>query len=146
MQSKNVYHQLLESFPSLLQQGTPPTHNATEEVFHNIQTDGQPVFSKCRLLSLEKLEGAKAEFAILLKEGIIRPSKRPWTSPIHIVPKDIPESCATQWRFCGVYQKLNQESKSDKYTISYLQEFHWGCAIELYFQRLISRGRTIRSL
>ena len=74
---------------------------------HHIETTGPPVFAKSRRLSPEKLQAAKATFDDLLEHGVIRPSKSPWASPLHMVPKPNGE-----WRQCGDYQAL-KESVTD---------------------------------
>ena len=56
-------------------------------VTHHILTKSQPMFSKTRRLSLEKLEIVKSEISNLIEQGIMRPSKSSWASPIHLVPK-----------------------------------------------------------
>ncbi len=61
-----------------------PTHG----VEHHIHTGSHPpVFAKARCLYPQKLEIAKLEFKKLESAGIIRRSKSPWASPLHMVPK-----------------------------------------------------------
>ncbi|KAG8192181.1 hypothetical protein JTE90_027819 [Oedothorax gibbosus] len=40
-----------------------------------------------RRLHPKSHDAVKAEFVFLLSQGIIRPSKSPWSSPLHVVPK-----------------------------------------------------------
>jgi hypothetical protein len=47
----------------------------------------RPVFAKSRHLDLEKLEIAKAELKRLESASIVRRSKSPWTSLLHMVPQ-----------------------------------------------------------
>lgn len=54
----------------------------------------------------------KKEFSKLQKNGVITPSDREWTSPLHIVRK--PDG---SFRCCGDYCALNSITKSDKYPI-----------------------------
>ena len=128
--NNSKYNSILEEFPQLTQQDNEPS--AVPGVFHHIETRGPPVASKTRRLSPEKLEAAKAEFDILLEQGIIRPSKSPWSSPIHMVPKD----GVNQWRICGDYRRLNEKTKPDRYTIPHMQEFHWSLFGKTVFSKI----------
>lgn len=83
--TQNPYQEVLVKYPGTLNsvQNNHRQHRAT----HCIETFGPPVFSKARRLSPEKHNMVEREFSELLKQGIIRPSKSPWASPIHIDPK-----------------------------------------------------------
>lgn len=53
----------------------------------------------------------------MLKEGIIRPSTSPWTSPIWVVPKKMDASGEKKWRLVVDYRKLNAKTINDKFPI-----------------------------
>ena len=67
---------------------TPCTHNTT----HRIAVSSQPNFCTPRKLCPEKLSIAKSSFDEMQRLGITRPSKSPYASPLHMVPKKTPET------------------------------------------------------
>lgn len=63
--------------------------------------------------------------------GICRPSKSPWASALHFVPKK-----DGQIRPYGDYRALNAITKPDRYPIPRLQDFTYGLAGKKTFARL----------
>jgi hypothetical protein len=95
-----------------------PTHG----VEHQIHTSSHPlVFAKSRCLDPEKLEIVRAESKRLESTGIIRRSKLPWASPLHIVPKK-----EGSWRPCGDYCRLTVVTTPDKYPLPNMQDLSNG--------------------
>ena len=102
---------LLHAYPTITQPfstNQPPLHQTR----HVIETTGPPCASKPRPIFGPKLEAAKAEFNKLQELGIVRPSKSPWSSPIHLVPK------GTGFRVCGDYRRLNNVTVKDSYPMN----------------------------
>ncbi len=95
---------------------------------HHIHTGSHPpVFAKSPRLDPEKLQIAKAEFKRLESAGIIRRSKSPWASPLHMVPK-----IEGLWRPCGDYRLLNLVTTPDKYPLPNMQDLSnglYGCTV-----------------
>jgi hypothetical protein len=59
----------------------------TSTTMHHILTKGPPIHAKARQLPPDKLKSAKKEFETMVRLGICRASKSPWSSPLHLVLK-----------------------------------------------------------
>ena len=131
----NEFSAILSEFPSLL----VPRYDARENkhgVEHHIITEGHPVFAKARRLDPEKLAIAKAEFAEMERLGIIRLSKSPWASPLHVAPKP-----GGGWRPCGDYRRLNKASTDDRYPLPHIQDFNNNlCGAKIFSKVDLMRG------
>lgn len=111
------FQDILTLFPDITKPKLTPTgikHNTK----HNILTKGNPVFCRARQLNTERLKLAKQEFQFLLDNEIIRPSKSPWASPLHLASKK-----DGTLRPCGDYRKLNDVTIPDRYPIPRLEDF-----------------------
>lgn len=113
------YHDLLQEYPEI----TRPV-GVIKDIKHNTKhyiqtTPGSPVACKPRRLAPDKLKGAKKEFETMLNLGIARPSKSPWSSPLHLVSKNTTDA----WRLCGDYRALNTRTIPDRYPVRHIQDF-----------------------
>ncbi len=97
------------------------------DVEHHIKTSGPPIASRFGWLDAEKLAAAKAEFLQLEKDGIVRRSDSPWSSPLHMVRK-----ADGTWRPCGDFRRLNMVTVADSYPLPNMLDFPGkaaGCTI-----------------
>lgn len=115
--ANSIYADLLNEFPSITKL-TPSGVSTEAAVTHHIETTGPPVTARPRRLTTDKLDAARNDFESLMKDGICRPSRSNWSSPLHMVKK--PDG---SWRPCGDYRALNTVTKPDKYPIPYLTDF-----------------------
>ncbi|GFT87594.1 retrovirus-related Pol polyprotein from transposon 17.6 [Trichonephila clavipes] len=112
------------SNPSLI------SKSASHGTVHHIITTGPPVTARLRRLHPKLYDAVKVEFEFLLAQGIIRPSKSPWNSPLHVVPKS-----DSTFRPVGDYRQLNSVTEFDSYPMRYLNDF----AHALHGKRIFSK-------
>jgi len=79
-------------------------HNTTH---HIPTTPGPPVACRPRRLAADRLAVAKAEFDAMVRDGTARRAESPWSSVLHLVPKD------SDWSPCGAYRSLNPLAHTD---------------------------------
>ncbi|GFV73395.1 retrovirus-related Pol polyprotein from transposon 297 [Trichonephila clavipes] len=99
------------SNPSLI------SKSASHGTVHHIITTGPPVTARPRRLHPKLYDAVKVEFEFLLAQGIIRPSKSPWSS-LHVAPKS-----DSTVRPVGDYRQLNSVTVFDSYPMPYLNDF-----------------------
>ncbi|GFS79382.1 gag-pol polyprotein [Trichonephila clavipes] len=104
--------------------------SASHGTVHHIITTGPPVTARPRRLHPKLYDAVKVKFESLLAQGIIRPSKSPWSSPLHVVPKS-----DSTVRPVGDYRQLNSVTEFDSYPMPYLNDF----AHALHGKRIFSK-------
>lgn len=131
----NKYASLLQEFSDVAKPNLFLSGDISPSIQHFIETKGPPTHATPRRLNEEKLKAVKSEFEFFMKIGVLRPSKSPYASPIHVVKKgDI-------WRVFGDYRELNTQTIPDRYPIPHIQDFVHG----LNDKRLFSKIDLTRS-
>ena len=85
----------------------------TERIEHRINTgDSPPIRQAVRRIAQDQRNVIKEQVNEMLKNGIIRPSTSPWSSPVVLVKKK-----DGSWRFCVDFRKLNDVTIMDSYAL-----------------------------
>lgn len=87
----------------------------THLVQHKIHTTGPPIKQRYFPLSPARQRQLDAEVDEMLKLGVIRPSRSPWSSPVLIVQKKDGTG-----RFCLDSRKINDVTTRDSYPLPYI--------------------------
>lgn len=114
---KEKLHTLLQDYKEIFQ---PPDSKLsfTTRIKAEIRTiDDNPIYSKSYPYPQSLKTEVNKQISKLLDDGIIRPSKSPYNSPIWIVPKKLDASKEKKYRLVIDFRKLNLKTISDRYPI-----------------------------
>jgi hypothetical protein len=134
---ESIYYQFLAEFPDLAR---PPVFGREKSqhglVHHMETTPGPPVYNTPRRLASDRLKQVKAEFELMTEQGVMRPSKSPWASILHVVPKK-----DRNLRPCDNSRALNARTIPDRYTPPHFED----SAHHLHGKRIFSKIDLVRS-
>ncbi|GJR65144.1 reverse transcriptase domain-containing protein [Tanacetum coccineum] len=101
-----------------------------------MEEDYEPAVQHQRRVNPKIHDVIKKEVEKLLDAGLIYPiSDSPWVSPVHCVPKKggiivvtnnenelVPTRLVTGWRVCSDYRKLNEATRKDHFSLSFMDQ------------------------
>lgn len=115
-------HAIIQKCPNLFSDPDEKlTYTSTVKGEIRTTTD-TPVYSKTYPYPMALKEVVETQVKELLEQGIIRPSRSPYNSPVWIVPKKMDASGQKKFRMVIDYRKLNSITISDKYPIPEITE------------------------
>ncbi|GFX90884.1 retrovirus-related Pol polyprotein from transposon opus [Trichonephila clavipes] len=130
VENNSPYNSILSKYTKWFSTNLQPSTNESS-VFHCIETKGPPVHYRTRRLNPEKLAYLKRKFGDLMRQGIIRPSKSSYASPIHFVKKS-----DGSWRICGDFRRLNSVTIPDRYPLPHIHDFVSGLRVKTVFSKI----------
>lgn len=112
-----VVVQLLDRFKDRFEepQGLPPRRQFDHHI--NLLPGVQPVSIKPYRYSPQQKNEIEQQVSEMLRKGLIRPSRSPFSSPVLLVKKKNGE-----WRFCVDYRRLNAVTVKDNYPMPVVDE------------------------
>lgn len=105
----------------VLKQGEKLT--STSATKHKILTNNDmPIYTKNYRYPHHFKEDVQKQIQEMLDNGIIRPSKSPYSSPIWVVPKKLDASGKKKIRVVIDYRKLNEHTVDDRYPMPQIED------------------------
>lgn len=121
-EEKLLIEKLCQDFESIFQKENQSL-TFTNAVKHSIDLKSEkPIFTKSYRYPYAHKEEVESQITKMLRDGIIRPSYSPWSSPIWIVPKKSDASGKVKWRLVVDYRKLNDQTIDDRYPLPNITE------------------------
>lgn len=121
-EQENEIKKLVRKFPNLF---TEPNDKLTytTKVVGEIRTNTDtPVYTRAYPYPMSLKSEVEAQIKKMLDDGIIRPSRSPYNSPVWVVAKKPDSQGNKQYRIVIDYRKLNSVTISDRYPIPQINE------------------------
>lgn len=115
--NKTKLKKFLLNYQDLFQPANEKLPFTTKIVAEIRTTDENPVYCKTYPYPQALKTEVSKQLDKLLQDGIIRPSRSPYNSPVWIVPKKTDASGEKKYRLVIDYRKINLKTISDKYPI-----------------------------
>lgn len=108
--------------------------SSTSAMNHKIITKNEmPIYTKSYRYPHHFRKDVHEQIEDMLKNGIIRPSKSPYSSPIWVVPKKTDASGKRKLRVVIDYRKLNENTIDDRYPMPQIEDILDRLGKSLYF-------------
>ena len=108
---------VINRFPDLFAQNPKAPRECTMSQHAILSKDDRPSFQPNRRRNPQQAAIIDEQVKEMLKHGIIRPSKSPYNSNIHLVPKKDGSQ-----RFCIDYRNLNKNTVKDSYPLPNVED------------------------
>lgn len=132
---------IINKYPNLFSEPNESLTYATAVKGEIRTTTEAPVYSRCYPYPMHLKEEVEHQIKELLDQGIIRPSKSPYNSPVWVVPKKMDASGKKKYRVVIDYRKLNMVTVADRYPIPEINEVIAQLGENKYFSVLdLKRG------
>lgn len=119
---KNAINSLEEEYAPLFSKPNEKLTYTTTVVGEIRTTTDSPVFTKFYPYPMPLKGEVESQIRQLLDDGIIRPSRSPYNSPVWVVPKKADSKGNKQYRVVIDYRKLNTVTIADRYPIPDINE------------------------
>lgn len=119
---KKIVNTLVATIPNLFAEPNRKL-TYTTKVIGEIRTKSEsPVYTRYYPYPMSLKSEVEKQIQEMLHDGIIRPSRSPYNSPVWIVPKKPDAAGNKQYRVVTDYRKLNAVTVADKYPIPDITE------------------------
>ena len=114
-QENTELRKLVQDYPQAFSLADEPL-TVTPNFYHEIVTDGPVVYRKPYPIPIKHHEEVKRQVNELVKQGIVRPSRSPYNSPlVPVVKKD------GGLRLCLDFRALNKQIEDDRFPLPHIQ-------------------------